>query len=592
MPIEDVDFLKQNSIKQSYIFMVDSADRDRAASPTPAEYVVEFTTPFHNVVGVQVLHASIPRTMYSIDVRNNTVRFFIYDRAFLSEMGSEALLDTSRYKTAVLTPGDYTIQTLVVELNNKLQMHVNDDNSNAFISITSETTTNPPEVQSLLRFRCPYAFVLDMSSSTAAEALGFDLFVDREEGSKPPLERRFHPMPWITSRPVPYKLYHSVDLEASVQLGSERIVFEGPRGVVRKASLGTTKVAQQFSISSNGYLTKVFAALTTPDGFVKPNSLTVWELYPDENGSPGQTPIPLLSGSGPIVGYIPVSYVDGGLSEQDDPVTVPLDPGTYWLVLSQPDPDADVLVYFNDVPSNARRGDFKIWSPETNAWLLQDTPTGIHFELCVRIVTQDEYHVLTAPGMYSLIGERFIVLRCTEVEENSYRSLAYSRHCMGIAKIQLGVVGYSESRMDFSSVPVREFHPIGKLSRLTLRFETSSGQLYDFKGINHDLTFAINYYEPVQTTQFKQSILNPNYSGNVLSYLYTQHETASDDQDTDYNEDEIDDYRLQEARHLPQNIVRLDLEAVRQLNLTDDEESAHTHADDDSTISFQSQGLE
>ena len=52
MPIEDVDYLKQNSQKQSYIFLVNSKDRNKEAYPTPSEYVVDFSQLFYNVIGL------------------------------------------------------------------------------------------------------------------------------------------------------------------------------------------------------------------------------------------------------------------------------------------------------------------------------------------------------------------------------------------------------------------------------------------------------------------------------------------------------------------------------------------------------------
>lgn len=570
MPIEDVDFLKQNSIKQSYIFLVNSADRDRNAYPTPSEYVVEFTTPFQNVVGLQVLNASIPRTMYNVDVRNNTIRFLIHS----PDVSTATLQDTSRYVTRRLTVGDYSIQTLLEELNNVLRMPLDNNSSNETISITVETTTNSPDVQNLLRFHCPYPFAFDMKGSTVAEVLGFDLYVDGNEAAKDAEERRFQPIPVAASDPN-YKIYHSVDLPPALKLGKERIVFEGPRGVVRKTLLTGSLAAQSFTITSPGYFTKIFAALTTPDGIIAANSIVTWELRQDLGGSPADEPIPLTSevGGDAITGYIPVSFVDGGFSDQDDPVAVYLEKGTYWVVLTATYEDVDVYAYFNDVSSERRRGDFKIW--DGDAWVSQDTDTGIHFELSVRMVMQDKYHALVAPGIYSLIGERYIVMRCPEIEENSYRSLAYGKHCLGLAKFQLGVIGYSENRLDFSSIPLREFHPIGKLSRMTLRFVTASGELYDFKGINHDITFAIHYYEPIQKQKFEQSILNPNYSGNVMQYLANRDalEYESDDQEYDYNEDDLSEYRRQEARHLPENVRRLDLEALHRIDLYDDEES-------------------
>lgn len=82
----------------------------------------------------------------------------------------------------------------------------------------------------------------------------------------------------------------------------------------------------------------------------------------------------------------------------------------------------------------------------------------------------------------------------------------------------------------------------------------------------------MHYFEPTQKHAFEQSILNPNYSANVIQYLSQQYEQESDDQDYDYHEDDLREYRTQEARHLPENVARLDLEALHELNLSTDEE--------------------
>jgi hypothetical protein len=71
MSIEDINYLKNNSIKQNYTFLIDSTDRDRDKYPNPNKYVVDFTVPFKNVIGMEIIDASIPRTMYNIDVENN-----------------------------------------------------------------------------------------------------------------------------------------------------------------------------------------------------------------------------------------------------------------------------------------------------------------------------------------------------------------------------------------------------------------------------------------------------------------------------------------------------------------------------------------
>ena len=77
MSIEDINYLKDNSIKQNYTFLIDSTDRDRDKFPNPNKYVVEFTVPFKNVIGMEIIDASIPRTMYNIDVENNLLYYYL-----------------------------------------------------------------------------------------------------------------------------------------------------------------------------------------------------------------------------------------------------------------------------------------------------------------------------------------------------------------------------------------------------------------------------------------------------------------------------------------------------------------------------------
>ena len=71
MSIEDVNYMKENSIKQAYTFIIDSAERERGLYPNPNNYVVNFSAPFKNIIGMEIIDASIPRAMYTIDVDNN-----------------------------------------------------------------------------------------------------------------------------------------------------------------------------------------------------------------------------------------------------------------------------------------------------------------------------------------------------------------------------------------------------------------------------------------------------------------------------------------------------------------------------------------
>jgi hypothetical protein len=206
-------------------------------------------------------------------------------------------------------------------------------------------------------------------------------------------------------------------------------------------------------------------------------------------------------------------------------------------------------------------------------------------------VSINDKYIITSPGIVYFIGNKYIIMRCPEIEEHLYRSLSYSKNTLGIAKIRVDSVGINSEKLTITKIPVREFHPIGKLSRMSFRFETSKGRLYDFKGLNHNIIFAIFYYEPIQKNIPKNSILNPEYKMNYLDYLYKQEEIEGDSDDgnedgEDFSRDNIDDYkikenlysergvRLQQSNTYYQNNVLIENEAVEDSEADEDAEDS------------------
>jgi len=76
MSIEDVEFMKQHSIKENYTFIIDSRFRNQEEYPEPNNYTINFDIPFKNVFGIEILDVTIPKTMYNVDVDSNS--FIIY----------------------------------------------------------------------------------------------------------------------------------------------------------------------------------------------------------------------------------------------------------------------------------------------------------------------------------------------------------------------------------------------------------------------------------------------------------------------------------------------------------------------------------
>lgn len=79
MSIEDINYLYKNSIKDNAIIFIESHKRNRDIYSTPSEYTITFDNPFKYVYGVEVLDASIPRTMYQIDKTNNNLKVVMGD---------------------------------------------------------------------------------------------------------------------------------------------------------------------------------------------------------------------------------------------------------------------------------------------------------------------------------------------------------------------------------------------------------------------------------------------------------------------------------------------------------------------------------
>ena len=176
-------------------------------------------------------------------------------------------------------------------------------------------------------------------------------------------------------------------------------------------------------------------------------------------------------------------------------------------------------------------------------------------------------HRLVAPGIYSLVGDRYILLRCAEIE--SSRAAVSDNYSQGIAKFRLGVVGYANTSMDYVNGGTREFHPIGRLARLTLRFERPDGKLYNFRGVNHTLTLVLRFIAPKREAAFVRSSLNPNFDGNFQAWPRTDEEREADsDEETEtYNRTRAplqEATRAEGAAH-PANQVAERQELVRKL---------------------------
>jgi hypothetical protein len=128
-------------------------------------------------------------------------------------------------------------------------------------------------------------------------------------------------------------------------------------------------------------------------------------------------------------------------------------------------------------------------------------------------------YIVRAPGIVNLESVEYIILRCPEIESHLLGSYFNFKYSPGIALFKLTTSNtLINLRFDFLNIARKPFHPIGKLSRLTFRYELNDGTLYDFKGLENVLLFSIKYYDPKNIQRIPRSVLNPYYSPNLLEY--------------------------------------------------------------------------
>ena len=409
MSIEDIDYLRKNSTVESHLFLVDSRKRDLLKFPDPNSYVISFDIPFKNVIGIEVIEASIPRTMYTIDKYNNT--FYYYIAAGLSEynsiisngLGLTENTNMDIFKKLEIPVGNYTIQTFIPTFNSLMvRESLNTDNQ-----ILIDNLTNPPELSNKIIFTCKYPFIINMNLSTIAETIGCDLNITKENDE------------------ILYKFFNN---------------YQG--------------------------------------------NLKLLKIYHS---------------------------------------------------------------FYNQI-------------------------TGL-------------YQIIS-PGIVFFIGEKYIIIRSPEIEEHAFGSLGYNNFNQGIAKFKVSGVGFNDDKVELTKIPFKEFHPIGKLAKLTFRFETADGELYDFKGVNHTITYVIKYLKPrlINMSEFK-SLLNPNYKNNFNDYRYTNEDQEygiKDEYSTDnlyrnykHNEYLIKQRLIDEQEHYKEELEdNEDLEELEELEEEEEQEDS------------------
>jgi hypothetical protein len=651
MSIEDINYMKENSIKQAYTFIIDSSDRDRYMYPNPNNYVVNFATPFKNIIGLEIIDASIPRAMYTIDVDNNNIYYYIGnnddDNMDGDKNGDEIIengvqINISAHlilKTSILNTIDsfnLSSSGIYDELGSKLNTIDRSDTNikiydgryailNNSINIYNiyNNTTNIGGSSVGLTFNLCFKPIL--TANTACNILNFsynhtyiDIATDTYSSINIDIAYGINNSYILTFKIgntiVPITIIYDNDYDNYINIFWSIMkttwnigIFDTAKnaiytGVIENCDemynvFYTRKYIGKIYGSASNWVNdnilllkdfKIYNIAIKPDKMIDYlndnsygfNGLIVWYKM-------NATTIDkkTIDGNNLIIYYKIIN--DGNSSEINYMHVfkkISISPGDYTF--------KSFVTKFNELSSNDLEIIFEATStpPEltnlinifSKAPLIVDMKRStlaenLGFDLHPTFNNEEKYvfkpsnisdsslvkmfysrknnnieiaskYIITSPGVVYFIGNKYIILRCPEIEEHLYRSLSYSKYTLGLAKFRVESIGINSEKLSITKIPVREFHPIGKLSRMSFRFETNKGGLYDFKGINHNIIFAIFYYEPVQKNTPAKSILNPEYKMNYIDYLYKQEEIEgdSDDENEGFSRDNIDDYKVKE----------------------------------------------
>ena len=152
----------------------------------------------------------------------------------------------------------------------------------------------------------------------------------------------------------------------------------------------------------------------------------------------------------------------------------------------------------------------------------------------------DRYFTVVSPGMLNLGNENYIILRCDEIEQHLRGSYYYNGFSPGLGVLNMTVQGFAESKNEFYAINYKEFHPIGRLSKMKFRFERKTDrEIYNFRNVNLHFLMKIKYYRPHRNSVFKHSVLNPEYNPDYVGYInntYRLEEPLSEEDEESENE--------------------------------------------------------
>jgi hypothetical protein len=468
--MDDVDYLKRHGQDQSFLFLADSAKRDKTVYPSPAEFSVSFNSPFRNVVGFELVEVNVPRTDYIIDSTENTLTYSLTAPTSITAWATE--VDPTK-RTATFQPGDYNLPQLIEHMNGVLAEVANVHGDSASLQVAP--TTVPSEISNKIRIEssAPFCVLGDASTIRSTLGLGDPVSATGATGYST----------------VPGYGLNFPNGASGVFVAQEGLIGDGvtfpalvgplPSGENdgSEGVYGSRTVEQHFTAQEAGVPTSVSAYLaslgTAPAGGWTAN---VRVTYASNNHAIATGNI-VSTGSDFTPSTSALTATGRFVQGQNYVVEfTPADAGT----------DANNCAALWYTASNL--------PPVAGSYAAVDG-TLVHSgsDFCTDVVAGAWGYEVLPPGIVNLRGARYIKVRCPELEQYMYRDRVGEPTSAGIGMVDLIGYGYQNQRYNFVNYPISKFHPIGKIQKLTFRLERPDGTMYDAQGVDNTLLCAITY---------------------------------------------------------------------------------------------------
>lgn len=653
MPIDDIQYLYKNNVKENIVLLIDSNKRDKKRWRSPAEFVVEFPEPFKNVYGVELLNASVARTMFTIDKHNNKLSILTNNYVEKAHNGD---INEYKYTDITLSITDYKdANKMMDELSNVLE-NASDQFDKTFSSITAvevqDTSTDITTKQFLKFTSSKTPFIVNRRISSLNKTLGFSLLADEVDDNSYKILKNcintdivsFSTIHIDQHEQILFTDIYSVspsDMSIIEETDTKKIV-RLPLKLKKKYNSGvfissivrtsdtrydmTSMVKNKytfddivleipttssFTIANDDeleikyyYLIDNFKTLTSEDEdelFISKTDINDGEesnlliIDSDYTVDVIDNTLRIDKISDTAIGSDEGVFIKSFVIQINrlNEVYLPSTGTTFIHVLFTEgvqnivfrcqyykDSDDKYYIkyekplesqYFNHIHIKLSSYTLSVLYGNTmeNITIVADRTvtevdsdgtedTIIHklsnFNLFTTTFT------ITPPGIINFATENYVTLHIKEIEEHIRGSYDANDVSPGIAMLNVDVQsGYADNATEFTRVEYKEFHPIGKLSKLHFRLQRKlSTELYDCKGVDVHYLLSIKMLNPSKLNNQKlEYTLNPNYDPDYQGFMKNEFDNVESDEEIESKTLRNEHYdRERELKNLKNNIDR------------------------------------